>query len=225
MNIMATLVAKQVSFQRKKQLGASLVEFMISATIGLFALGIVGSIFVQGQNTSVKRSKDLMLLQNTRSVTQMMHSDILRAGYDGGNGQTVRLSGATSVIYSHNSANEGLIAYAYFTKMSGATPLYKNVVYEQRNTDNHILRICEKELDHLITTAQANNFVGLVGNYCNSLFVASQIQVEAFNVVQKNIAGGSATSAYVDIELITHLTDLPSSKENVSFSVTQRNWQ
>ncbi|POC57334.1 pilus assembly protein PilW, partial [Vibrio vulnificus] len=105
------------------------------------------------------------------------------------------------------------------------TPLYKNVVYEQRNTDNHILRICEKELDHLITTAQANNFVGLVGNYCNSLFVASQIQVEAFNVVQKNIAGGSATSAYVDIELITHLTDLPSSTENVSFSVTQRNWQ
>ncbi len=60
---MATLVAKQVSFQRKKLLGASLVEFMISATIGLFALGIVGSIFVQGQNTSVKRSKDLMLLQ------------------------------------------------------------------------------------------------------------------------------------------------------------------
>ncbi|HAT8528804.1 TPA: pilus assembly protein PilW [Vibrio vulnificus] len=222
---MATLVAKQISFQRKRQLGASLVEFMISATIGLFALGVVGSIFIQGQNASAKRSKDLMLLQNTRSVTQMMHSDMLRAGYDGSNGQTVRLSGATTVIYSHNSADEGLIAYAYFTKMSGATPLYKNVVYEQRDNDSHILRICEKELDYLITTAQASNFVGSFVNSCNSLFVASQIQVEAFNVVQKNIAGGGATSAYFDIELITRLTDLPSNKENVSFSVTQRNWQ
>ncbi|TOP02847.1 pilus assembly protein PilW, partial [Vibrio parahaemolyticus] len=55
-----------------KQKGASLVEFMIASALGLISLATVGSIYVSGQRVIMERSKELMLLQNSESVVQML---------------------------------------------------------------------------------------------------------------------------------------------------------
>ena len=126
------------------QKGASLVEFMIASSLGLISLGIVGSLYISGQKVAMERSKELMLLQNTASVLQMMKSDIQRAGFDGSDGNSVKISGASDTIFTLDAPGMGLIAYAYNVGTSGATTLYKNVVYEQRIDTPESLFVCEK---------------------------------------------------------------------------------
>ncbi len=115
-----------------KQKGASLVEFMIASSLGLIALAIVGSLYISGQKVAMERSKELMLLQNTGSVLAMLRNDIQRAGFNESGSDSVKISGATDTIYTLDTPGMGLIAYAYQVGTSGAAPLYKSVVYEQR---------------------------------------------------------------------------------------------
>ena len=57
----------------------------------------------------MERSKELMLLQNTASVLQMMKSDIQRAGFDGSDGNSVKISGASNTLYTISGADSGLL--------------------------------------------------------------------------------------------------------------------
>ncbi|TOH96246.1 PilW family protein, partial [Vibrio parahaemolyticus] len=97
-----------------KQKGASLVEFMIASALGLISLATVGSIYVSGQRVIMERSKELMLLQNSESVVQMLKSDIQRAGFDGNDGHSIKISGSANTIYTLDDVDRGLIAYAYY---------------------------------------------------------------------------------------------------------------
>ncbi|MHA2876463.1 PilW family protein [Vibrio campbellii] len=205
------------------QKGASLVEFMIASSLGLTSLAIVGSLYISGQKVAMERSKELMLLQNTASVLQMMKSDIQRAGFDGSDGNSVKISGASNTLYTISGADSGLIAYVYNVGVSGATSLYKNVVYEQRDGTPESLFVCEKKQ---ATIWDINDVVNLSGTgTCNTLFDKKAIHVNRFDLVSEVLENTDAKSALITVTLGTELKDATNIRTEQSFTVKQRNWQ
>ena len=95
--------AAMVTQLAKKQKGASLIEFMIASVIGVIAIGIIGSLFISSQRTASKRGQELLLLQNMAGTLQQIKEDAQRAGYDGVDTGSLKLSGATDTIHVQNS--------------------------------------------------------------------------------------------------------------------------
>ncbi|MBE4102278.1 pilus assembly protein PilW [Vibrio parahaemolyticus] len=206
-----------------KQKGASLVEFMIASALGLISLATVGSIYVSGQRVIMERSKELMLLQNSESVVQMLKSDIQRAGFDGNDGHSIKISGSANTIYTLDDVDRGLIAYAYYIGVSGSAPLYKNVAYEQRVNTPESLFVCEKKQ---ITIWDVNDVVNLAGTgSCNTLFDKKVIHVNRFDLASELLESTDAKSALVTITLGTELKDATDIRSQQSFTTMQRNWQ
>ncbi|HGF5189494.1 TPA: PilW family protein [Vibrio parahaemolyticus] len=206
-----------------KQKGASLVEFMIASALGLISLATVGSIYVSGQRVIMERSKELMLLQNSESVVQMLKSDIQRAGFDGNDGHSIKISGSANTIYTLDDVDRGLIAYAYYIGVSGSAPLYKNVAYEQRVNTPESLFVCEKKQ---ITIWDVNDVVNLAGTgSCNTLFDKKVIHVNRFDLASELLESTDAKSALVTITLGTELKDATDIRSQQSFTAMQRNWQ
>ncbi|HAS6974907.1 TPA: pilus assembly protein PilW [Vibrio parahaemolyticus] len=206
-----------------KQKGASLVEFMIASALGLISLATVGSIYVSGQRVIMERSKELMLLQNSESVVQMLKSDIQRAGFDGNDGHSIKISGSANTIYTLDDVDRGLIAYAYYIGVSGSAPLYKNVAYEQRVNTPESLFVCEKKQ---ITIWDVNDVVNLAGTgSCNTLFDKKVIHVNRFDLASELLESTDAKSALVTITLGTELKDATDIRMQQSFTAMQRNWQ
>ncbi|MCR9833325.1 PilW family protein [Vibrio parahaemolyticus] len=206
-----------------KQKGASLVEFMIASALGLISLATVGSIYVSGQRVIMERSKELMLLQNSESVVQMLKSDIQRAGFDGNDGHSIKISGSANTIYTLDDVDRGLIAYAYYIGVSGSAPLYKNVAYEQRVNTPESLFVCEKKQ---ITIWDVNDVVNLAGTgSCNTLFDKKVIHVNRFDLASELLESTDAKSALVTITLGTELKDAIDIRTQQSFTTMQRNWQ
>ncbi|EHJ9960633.1 PilW family protein [Vibrio parahaemolyticus] len=206
-----------------KQKGESLVEFMIASALGLISLATVGSIYVSGQRVIMERSKELMLLQNSASVVQMLKSDIQRAGFDGNDGHSIKISGSANTIYTLDDVDRGLIAYAYYIGVSGSAPLYKNVAYEQRVNTPESLFVCEKKQ---ITIWDVNDVVNLAGTgSCNTLFDKKVIHVNRFDLASELLESTDAKSALVTITLGTELKDATDIRTQQSFTAMQRNWQ
>lgn len=206
-----------------KQKGVSLVEFMIAFALGLISLATVGSIYVSGQRVIMERSKELMLLQNSESVVQMLKSDIQRAGFDGNDGHSIKISGSANTIYTLDDVDRGLIAYAYYIGVSGSAPLYKNVAYEQRVNTPESLFVCEKKQ---ITIWDVNDVVNLAGTgSCNTLFDKKVIHVNRFDLASELLESTDAKSALVTITLGTELKDATDIRTQQSFTTMQRNWQ
>ncbi|MDL2017899.1 pilus assembly protein PilW [Vibrio parahaemolyticus] len=206
-----------------EQKGASLVEFMIASALGLISLATVGSIYVSGQRVIMERSKELMLLQNSESVVQMLKSDIQRAGFDGNDGHSIKISGSANTIYTLDDVDRGLIAYAYYIGVSGSAPLYKNVAYEQRVNTPESLFVCEKKQ---ITIWDVNDVVNLAGTgSCNTLFDKKVIHVNRFDLTSELLESTDAKSALVTITLGTELKDATDIRTQQSFTAMQRNWQ
>ncbi|ELA7137135.1 PilW family protein [Vibrio parahaemolyticus] len=206
-----------------KQKGASLVEFMIASALGLISLATVGSIYVSGQRVIMERSKELMLLQNSESVVQMLKSDMQRAGFDGNDGHSIKISGSANTIYTLDDVDRGLIAYAYYIGVSGSAPLYKNVAYEQRVNTPESLFVCEKKQ---ITIWDVNDVVNLAGTgSCNTLFDKKVIHVNRFDLASELLESTDAKSALVTITLGTELKDATDIRTQQSFTAMQRNWQ
>ncbi|MCR9942964.1 PilW family protein [Vibrio owensii] len=205
------------------QKGASLVEFMIASSLGLISLGIVGSLYISGQKVVMERSKELMLLQNTGSVLAMLRNDIQRAGFNEGGSDSVKISGATDTIYTLDTPGMGLIAYAYQIGTSGAAPLYKNVVYEQRINTPESLFVCEKKQTTIWNVSQV---IALSGTgTCNTLFDKRSIHINRFDLAAHTLKNTDAESAVVTITLGTELVGATSVQTEQSFTVKQRNWQ
>lgn len=205
------------------QKGASLVEFMIASSLGLLSLAIVGSLYISGQKVAMERSKELMLLQNTASVLQMMKSDIQRAGFDGSDGNSVKISGASNTLYTISGADSGLIAYVYNVGVSGATSLYKNVVYEQRDGTPESLFVCQKKQATIWNINDVANPSGT--GMCNTLFDKKAIHVNRFDLVSEVLENTDAKSALITVTLGTELKDATNIRTEQSFTVKQRNWQ
>jgi type IV pilus assembly protein PilW len=153
----------------------------------------------------------------------MLRNDIQRAGFDGIDGNSVKISGASNTIYTLDAPGMGLIAYAYNVGASGATALYKNVVYEQRVDTPESLFVCEKKQTTIWSVADV---IALSGTgSCNTLFDKKAIHVNQFTLAAATVKNTDAETAMVTVTLGTELKDATDIRTEQSFTVKQRNWQ
>ncbi|MCF7482788.1 pilus assembly protein PilW [Vibrio sp. J1-1] len=195
------------------QRGSSLIELMISSLIGLILLGVIGSVFLSLQKTAREKSLELHLLQAVNLTFSVMKEDIQRAGYDGGKGNSLKLSGAMDTIALSGASSVGFV---YFKKGSPVNKDYRNIKYEKRDTR---LLICEKGV---VSQAQILTFDGI--DFCRSLFDEDIFQVTKFSVSSGTVTNGKTTSALTEVELGLQTVDGSFSKVK-TVSIKQRNWQ
>lgn len=199
-----------------KQNGTSLIEFLIASFIGIIALSLVGSIFINGQRVAKERGLELLLTQNLTSTMQIIKDDIQRAGYDGASGQSVKLSGAVNII----DTTPNSIGFIYHRDMatSGAIRTYQNIVYKYSPQEKKLI-VCEEKT--LMTDRKEMANIG----ECDSLFDSENIHVTDFIVTSQPLITSGATSSIIDIQLSTQLVNIPTMTKNLLFKVKQRNWE
>ncbi|OBS93405.1 pilus assembly protein PilW [Vibrio tasmaniensis] len=197
-----------------KQRGTSLIELMVASVIGVFAISIIGSVFITGQRIAKDKGIELLLLQNLTSTMQVMKEDIQRAGYDGSNGDSIKLSGASNTIQVSGGVAVGFV---YF-RDDLATEKYRNIVYIK---DGAELNICDagKELVEELMT-----FNEVTDQRCYSLFDENIIDVDEFNITSQVLEQNSIKSTLTNISITASIPTAGVSK-SVSVSIKQRNWQ
>ncbi|CDT68346.1 PilW family protein [Vibrio coralliirubri] len=210
---MAIMRVKPIVAVPSKQQGTSLIELMVASVIGVFAISIIGSVFITGQRIAKDKGIELLLLQNLTSTMQVMKEDIQRAGYDGSNGYSIKLSGATDTIQVSGGVAVGFV---YFREGSSASKDYRHIVYRKNGTR---LQICEKGT---LVSKDLLSFNEVTG--CYSLFDDNLIEVDAFSVDAHLLEQNSIKTTLTDINITASIPTAGVSK-SVSVSVKQRNWQ
>lgn len=210
---MAMMRVKPVLVGLSKQQGTSLVELMVASVIGIFAISIIGSVFITGQRIAKDKGIELLLLQNLTSTMQVMKEDIQRAGYDGSNGYSMKLSGASNTIQMSGGVAVGFV---YFREGSSDNKNHRNIVYQKNGTK---LQICEKGT----TVSEAiPTFEQVTG--CYSLFDDTIMDVDEFNITSRVLEQNSIKSTLTDISITASIPTVAVTK-SVSVSIKQRNWQ
>ena len=210
---MAMMRVKPVVVGLSKQQGTSLVELMVASVIGIFAISIIGSVFITGQRIAKDKGIELLLLQNLTSTIQVMKEDIQRAGYDGSNGYSIKLSGASNTIQVSGGVAVGFV---YFREGSSDNKNHRNIVYQKNGTK---LQICEKGT----TVSEAiPTFEQVTG--CYSLFDDTIMDVDEFNITSRVLEQNSIKSTLTDISITASIPTAAVTK-SVSVSIKQRNWQ
>ncbi|WP_105024416.1 PilW family protein [Vibrio chagasii] len=210
---MAMMRVKPVVVGLSKQQGTSLVELMVASVIGIFAISIIGSVFITGQRIAKDKGIELLLLQNLTSTIQVMKEDIQRAGYDGSNGYSIKLSGASNTIQVSGSVAVGFV---YFREGSSDNKNHRNIVYQKNGTK---LQICEKGT---MVSEAIPTFEQVTG--CYSLFDDTIIDVDEFNITSRVLEQNSIKSTLTDISITASIPTAAVTK-SVSVSIKQRNWQ
>ena len=210
---MAIMRVKPIMVAPSKQRGTSLIELMVASVIGIFAISIIGSVFITGQRIAKDKGIELLLLQNLTSTMQVMKEDIQRAGYDGSNGYSIKLSGATGTIQVSGGVAVGFV---YFREGSSASKDHRHIVYRKNGTR---LQICEKGT---LVGEDLLSFNEVTG--CYSLFDDSLIEVDAFSVDAHLLEQNSIKTTLTDINITASIPTAGVTK-SVSVSVKQRNWQ
>ncbi|MEZ9390808.1 PilW family protein [Vibrio splendidus] len=210
---MAMMRVKSTAVAPSKQQGTSLIELMVASVIGVFAISIIGSVFITGQRIAKDKGIELLLLQNLTSTMQVMKEDIQRAGYDGSNGYSIKLSGASNTIQVSGGVAVGFV---YFREGSNGNKDNRNIVYQKDGTK---LKICEKGTNVSEAIPTFNQVTG-----CYSLFDDSLIEVDAFSVDAQLLEQNSIKTTLTDISITASIPTAGVTK-SVSVSVKQRNWQ
>ena len=194
---------------RKVNFGFSLVELLVATTISLMVLAAVTSVFISGFSSSSQRSLQLMLAQDTNDALRMIKDDILRAGFASGASSTFVLSGATKTVYldAPISGSSTCIAYGY---NDGSKKHYRSYYLK----DNRLNVFMTKS--SVISTSEACNNGHSVLDY-------NQMKVTKFEVSEKLLNAGSASSQFLTIQLdVSTLGDEYSVSKNIK--VKTRNW-
>lgn len=211
---MAMMCVKPIVAAPHKQLGTSLIELMVASVIGVFAISIIGSVFITGQRIAKDKGIELLLLQNLTSTMQVMKEDIQRAGYDGSNGYSIKLSGASNTIQVSGGVAVGFV---YF-RDDLATEKYRNIVYIK---DGAELNICDAGKD---LVEELMTFNEVTDQRCYSLFDENIIDVDEFNITSQVLEQNSIKSTLTNISITASIPTAGVSK-SVSVSIKQRNWQ
>ncbi|MBD1575545.1 hypothetical protein HC723_03625 [Vibrio sp. S11_S32] len=214
-------VKSQCNRSLKQQAGMSLIELLVASTIGILAIMAVGSMFISGQKLATERSLKLLVLQNMNDAMRYIKEDAQRAGFNGNNGSSLILSGASEVITVTSSAVGATLAYIYennngditYTKFTGDTGTKK-------------LGICTKSnisrVSPVMPTCSAIGEPGL------SLMDDSRVILSQF-VIDETPLGNSVSSAYFTITMKAKLASPPTSgqdyEQTMVTKIKQRNWQ
>ncbi|PAU37580.1 pilus assembly protein PilW [Vibrio coralliilyticus] len=209
---------------RRGQSGYSLIELLVSTSISLIVIAIAVTMLLHSQRLSAAHAKELMLLQSTNSVLQMMKLDLYRAGHGGVLGESVRLSGAAQTYYVKHSEHHTLLAFTYLSGSLGAETAYTNVVYQRQSESKEVLRVCSKKLPRAMSALEAENFTTHFGNTCNTVFDSNLIVVTEFELESVPLTSAAHSSSLLNVELSTYLRFSPEVSNTLAFSIKQRNW-
>lgn len=209
---------------RRGQSGYSLIELLVSTSISLIVIAIAVTMLLHSQRLSAAHAKELMLLQSTNSVLQMMKLDLYRAGHGGVLGESVRLSGAAQTYYVKHSEHHTLLGFAYLSGSLGSETAYTNVVYQRQSESKEVLRVCEKKLPRTMSALEAENFTTHFGNTCNTVFDSNLIVVTEFELESVPLTSAAHSSSLLNVELSTYLRFTPEVSKTLAFSIKQRNW-
>lgn len=193
--------------------GFSLVELLVASSIGLIALSMAVSVFLQGNKFAAQRSLELMLNQDMNDALRMMKEDILRAGFSSGATSSFIISGAEKVVYTKAKAGADLdcLTFAYD---DGTQKNYRSYYFE------------DNKLKHYATTNPDVSLVLGVNRACSygqSMLHDKQIRVVDFHILESRLSSASATSQMLTLVLEA---ELPGNGASVIQTVTvkARNW-
>ena len=193
----------------KADLGFSLIELLVATTISLMVLAAVTSVFISGFNSSSKRSLQLMLAQDTNDALRLIKDDILRAGFASGSSSTLILSGATKTVYldDPNGGKSTCIGYGYNDRI--------NKHFRSYYLNGDRLSVFMTKSSEIDTSGACKNG--------HSVLDYGQLKVTKFEVQEKSLDAGTASSQLLTIQL-------DASTRNDEFSVSKiikvktRNW-
>ena len=193
---------------RSANQGFSLIELLIASSVGLIAIGVVGSVFLSGYQAANKRSLELLLQQDVNDAFRLIKEDVLRAGYVSSGASSLKLSGASNVVYVNPENN--CLSYAYDSPDGRR---YNELMYK------------DKKLVYRVSSA-----IKTITTACNptdaySLIYDKQISVNQFDIENKPISSASATSQLIKITLAAHLKNDDSVSTAKSIQIKTRNWQ
>ncbi|MGF1738101.1 prepilin-type N-terminal cleavage/methylation domain-containing protein [Photobacterium satsumensis] len=189
--------------------GFSLVELLVATAISLLVLASVTSVFISGFNSASQRSLQLMLAQDTNDALRMIKDDILRAGFASGASSTFVISGATKTVYldSPVAGKSSCIGYGY---NDGSEKHYRSYYLK------------DKKLNVFMTKSSVIDISGTCKNG-HSILDYTQLKVTKFEIAEKILNAGTATSQLLTIQLdVSTLDDEFSLSKNVK--VKTRNW-
>lgn len=192
--------------------GFSLIELLIASSVGLIAIGVVGSVFLSGYQAANKRSLELLLQQDVNDAFRLIKEDVLRAGYVSSGASSLIISGASNVVYVNPDNN--CLSYAYDAPDGRR---YNEVMYNKKDK-----KLVYRSIDDEIT---ALNACSLSGERSYSLIYEKQITVNQFEIENKSISSASATSQLIKITLAGHLKNDDSVSTAKSIQIKTRNWQ
>ncbi|WP_408900410.1 PilW family protein [Photobacterium piscicola] len=189
--------------------GFSLIELLIASSVGLIAIGVVGSVFLSGYQAANKRSLELLLEQDVNDAFRLIKEDVLRAGYVSSGASSLKLSGASNVVYVNPENN--CLAYAYDSPDGRR---YNELMYNEQ----------DKKLVYRVSSA-----IKTISTACNptdaySLIYDKQIYVNQFDIENKPISSASATSQLIKITLAAHLKNDDAVSTAKSIQIKARNW-
>jgi type IV pilus assembly protein PilW len=81
-----------------RQRGVSIIELMVAMALGLFLLFALVEILINGKQSFGSANNLSRLQENGRIATDLVVSDLKRAGYIGGNSDVPRISGTTPPV-------------------------------------------------------------------------------------------------------------------------------
>jgi len=81
-----------------RQRGVSMIELMVAMALGLFLLFALVEILINGKQSFGSANNLSRLQENGRIATNLVVSDLKRAGYIGGNSDVPRISGTTPPV-------------------------------------------------------------------------------------------------------------------------------
>ncbi|EEZ41726.1 PilW family protein [Photobacterium damselae] len=195
----------------KSAKGFSLIELLIASSVGLIAIGIVGSVFLSGYQAANKRSLELLLQQDVNDAFRLIKEDVLRAGYVSSGASSLKLSGASNVVYVNSDNN--CLAYAYHSPDGRR---YNEVMYNEQDR-----KLVYRSIDDEIT---ALNACSLSRERSYSLIYDKQITVNQFDIENTPISSASATSQLLTIKLAAKIKSSAVSTTK-SIQIKTRNWQ
>ncbi|HIF9530590.1 TPA: PilW family protein [Photobacterium damselae] len=195
----------------KSAKGFSLIELLIASSVGLIAIGIVGSVFLSGYQAANKRSLELLLQQDVNDAFRLIKEDVLRAGYVSGGSSSLKLSGASNIVYVNHPYNNCL-AYVYH---SADGLRYNEVMYNELD-----LKLVYRSSDEEKTITTVCNL-----SNADSLIYEKQITVDQFDIENTPIGSASATSQLIKITLAAHIKNTDSISTAKSIQIKTRNWQ
>ncbi|ELI6450139.1 prepilin-type N-terminal cleavage/methylation domain-containing protein [Photobacterium damselae] len=193
-----------------KNNGFSLIELLIASSIGLIAIGVVGSVFLSGYKSASQRSLELLLQQDVNDALSLIKQDILRAGYQSGASSSYIVSGATGIItLSPSISNATCITYAYH---DGVKQYYRSFYLNKVQ----VLKLYS-------TTSSGVNILNACDNG-QSVLDQNQIEVKEFSIVEQSLSSASATSKLLTIKLAAKIKSSAVSTTK-SIQIKTRNWQ